>query len=1238
MNSDNNTSFSFLYNQKALYITACLLVIAGVLITSCISPQPKALPIKVDMSRFNPEKLHGPQESTREKISLNGVWDFYPIIDKKRKYGPDLEKLPTVPGKEKWGKIRVPAKWSCAWCDPSLSHNILKHWQNANRAWYKRDFTVPNSMKDKRTKLHFDGVLVYTEVFVNDKSVGKHYSGVTPFSLDITSFVKHGQTNKLRMYVVTQDVHYINPPVSRYNYTVRAPVYYSQNSKNGGIWQDVYLIGEPDIIVDDAHIITSVRKKQITVNLTLTNTRTSSIELDVAPAVIDKYGNPVKTFGTRKVKVPPSDKYSLTFREDWEDPGLWSPEEPNLYHLHTKLTANGTLVDEHFQRFGFREFWIDGKNFILNGRRISFLGSWSGKIASGDDVYFRPEYLRLYLKTLKDANYIGPRMHLETPHVMDISDEIGLPVIATGISDGPVFFDPDYADEAMRHTLEDMREWLKQNRNHPSILIWSTENEDQAPKDRKVYERYLEIDRLFTKMDPTRPFMHDGSSGFDYAPIINHHYDKNSSSLDLQIHMLDQWEQSGTKPRIEGEIHPVGNEFFWSGLFRYIGDRVWEDINYRNKQWARIIRLLSGGWRASGSSGFMIHDASSVMFKSPMYTTLFPDNKRTNLRVLEFQWDDLSTPSPKPKYLVSRPLDYFNPWTDAAPRVIKTPIFESIRNAFSPILVTLARTTEHSYWNDQRAVKDVYIINESPGDLSNVLLKWRLSSEEGIEISSGSIPCSFKQGERRSVPVTLSFPPSHKTDLLKFKVKLETDTEMELSQDFMEISVYPRPEDEKWHGKTIHLYDRNGRTENLLNLQGLPFKKVFKEDLDSLPTASFLLIGTNSVDTDLISTEASLSEFLLDGGNILIMRQNMKNSVSRSVAFLRAPLHPVFNGLPTERLELWRSKRRELSSAKITFNPAFRQIPLLEVVDNLKDNIYSDYVPVIIETLAGKGRLITSNINLTDSVEQGDPEAFIMLRNLLEYSASPRYAKKPKVYYAGHDSSLIFFNTNLLVKTLQPASPHALAEGLGDGDLLIIGDGVRENVLNDQKYSLDEFVKKGGILLYAGNWSKGTVSWLPVNLTTRKLPQNIQPPYRYSTGAFHLWKRTDNQLLNGLGDLYLFNSSKARNYYIGDLIPGLEFGFVKPESPWVTGYEIATHEKSNYKGKRRLPYYDSEGDAALVILEHGKGKYILSTMPMKEMPLATRLYGSLMTNLNVPMSIEKPFLAFSGINIKSQSQ
>ena len=1192
------------------------------------------LPLRVDMSGRNPRDLPGPHPVTRERLCLNGEWDFYPILDRGGLHGPALEGPPPVPAKTDWKRFRVPAKWrrvSGTWA--ATEHGTPEEWCRANCAWYQRSFTVPSAMRGKRIKLSFGGVLVYCEVFVNDRSVGKHYCGVTPFSLDVTDAVAMDRPNTLRVYVVNWDVHSINKPKSRYAFTCRAPDHYAYSQGSAGIWQDVYLLGEPALTVDDAWVRTSVRKREIAVDVTLARTGGRVTRVEVAPIVTDLDGAVAKRFQPRTVEIAAGSETVVSFTESWPDARLWCREDPHLYRLHTRVHATGKLLDEHYQRFGFREFWIEGRDFFLNGNRVTLLGDWVGVRPSGTDAYLRPEYLRAYFTALKDAGYRGPRVQLSTPVALDVCDEIGLIQIATGISDGPRFFDPEYVEEAMGHALEETRAWIKRDRNHPCIVAWSTENEDGYPNDEAVRERYRAIDRVFMVMDPTRPFMHDGNGrdGRDsgdfggFAPVKNFHY--GGGSLERQIHAFEEWSRTDTKPRIQGEISNYALEpSRFSHLFRTMGDRFFGDLENRYREADRVIRLQAGGWRSYGLSGFMLFSNRISIMNAPLNAT-FPGPMQKP--VVEFVWDALDTPYPKPTYIGRSNLDFLNPWTDAAPERIPTPMFDSIRHVFSPVLVSLARSTEHTYWGGKQATKDVYVINESTGALEGTTIRWVLQAASGEEIGAGSTPCDLRQGEIRPLAVSLELPRVASRTELRFQACLTTTDGQVLSEDSQELSVYPGPAGVPRSDTGLYLYDAPGRTEAVLRQLGARYPKVTAAGLAALPTDAGLIVGRHAADADLIAATGTLTAFVESGGRVLVLAQDMHGGRSRSVAFVRAPLHPVLAGLPKERLMFWRSESREIASHPIVTRSALRQRVLVEMMDDPDGEVYTRYVPALVECRAGRGRVILCALNVTEGCEKGDPEAIILMHNLLRQAARRAAEPRPRVGVVGGAEELSFFTDTLMVDNMEHVRGDGWTEGLAAGDVLVLAGGVPADGSQADKAAMVEFVRAGGTVLAAGVETEGDHNWAPFPLRTRKLPSLAAPTTSYATGVFHLWKRSDQAILDGLGDLFRFETRRARNYYIGDAIPGLSHGFVTPEAPWRVGYEIAVRATASYKGLRRRAHYESEGDAALVTLRHGRGRYVLCAVAPEKNDMATRLYGALLTNLDVPASHTQPFLAFS---------
>ena len=145
-----------------------------------------------------------------------------------------------------------------------------------------------------------------------------------------------------------------------------------------------------------------MREKSIAVDVTLVPTDGLVTRVDVVPVVTDLNGVVAKRFQPRVVDVSAEGETTVSFGEPWSDARLWCPEDPHLYRLRTRVRANGQLVDEHFQRFGFREFWIEGRDFFLNGNRITLLGDWVGVRPSGSDAFLRPALRQRILVEMMD--------------------------------------------------------------------------------------------------------------------------------------------------------------------------------------------------------------------------------------------------------------------------------------------------------------------------------------------------------------------------------------------------------------------------------------------------------------------------------------------------------------------------------------------------------------------------------------------------------------------------------------------------------------------------------------------------------------------------------------------------------------------------------------------------------------------------------------------------------------------
>lgn len=193
------------------------------------------------------------------------------------------------------------------------------------------------------------------------------------------------------------------------------------------------------------------------------------------------------------VEVPASGEATFVQERPWLDPQLWGIGgeygSPVLYDLVTEVSVDGEVVDQHIQPFDFREFWITGTDFYLNGKRIFIqadLGHGKNNLRRFNQVYF-PVLRDHHINTIRNHH-----SEFWSPELFRQCDQMGMlayaqmypalfPEKAVPVSSpGPHEFISveDWMNHPQHHTnLDNYRRWVKMVRNHPSVVILSTDNE-----------------------------------------------------------------------------------------------------------------------------------------------------------------------------------------------------------------------------------------------------------------------------------------------------------------------------------------------------------------------------------------------------------------------------------------------------------------------------------------------------------------------------------------------------------------------------------------------------------------------------------------------------------------------------------------------------------------------------------------------------------------------------------------
>ncbi|MEQ1828280.1 MAG: sugar-binding domain-containing protein [Pirellula sp.] len=438
-----------------------------------------------------------PQLERQEWQNLNGKWDYTITAD-------DQRQIPTD-----WtGKILVP--FSLESKLGGVGRLLLEN----EALWYRRTFNATPASA-KKLLLHFEAVDYRCEAFVNGKSVGQHQGGHTPFSFDVSEFIKPGEnTLVLRVEDDTEGYQLRGKQVINAH-----GIWYTQVS---GIWQTVWLETVPHVYVEDLKISTDSATGTIDiktkVNGSVKGSKVKVVVKDADQAVAEMVGEVDKT----SIKI--------------NNPKLWSPTSPHLYGLEVSLLdASGAMVDRVISYAGIRtvgkRMSPDGHlRFTLNGQDIFHWGpldqGWwpDGLLTPPSD-----EAMKFDIEFLKSAGFNMIRKHIkvEPRRYYYHCDKLGMMMWQDQVSAGhnpkwtrlqPNPEDAKWPDAEHQQFMLEFERMINNLENHPCIVVWVPFNEAWGQ------HRTVEVGEWTVKRDPSR--LVNIASGGNFWPVgdvVDHH-------------------------------------------------------------------------------------------------------------------------------------------------------------------------------------------------------------------------------------------------------------------------------------------------------------------------------------------------------------------------------------------------------------------------------------------------------------------------------------------------------------------------------------------------------------------------------------------------------------------------------------------------------------------------------------------------------------------------------------------
>lgn len=391
-----------------------------------------------------------------KKILFNDNWEF-------AKTSLEVEK----PANLSFARVDLPHDW--------LIYDTKNLYENSI-GWYRKTFTCKKE-PGKQYLLAFDGVYMDSSVYVNQQLIGEWKYGYSAFEHDMTHALVDGE-NEIIVKVVHQS------PNSRW---------YS----GAGIYRNVWLkVRDRDNHIETDGVYVSIKNKDDYWQVKIITELNNSHEARLFHTLLSE--NKVVARSVETI-TPRTKENEQTIRV--ENPKLWSVEEPNLYELKTELIVDDQLVETITQNIGFRTFRFDpNEGFFLNGQHMKLNGVCEHHDLGALGAAFNKYALIRRFRILKDmgVNAIRTAHNMPAKEFMELADEMGFLVINEAFD---MWERPktryDYARFFNDWVEKDVRSWIRRDRNHPSLLMWSIGNEIY---DTHADERGQELTRMLVKL------------------------------------------------------------------------------------------------------------------------------------------------------------------------------------------------------------------------------------------------------------------------------------------------------------------------------------------------------------------------------------------------------------------------------------------------------------------------------------------------------------------------------------------------------------------------------------------------------------------------------------------------------------------------------------------------------------------------------------------------------------------
>ena len=699
----------------------------------------------------------------REKLLLNKDWKFTLSDNPEYRNADYVDTL--------WRTLNLPHDWSIEG-DCKESRGGSGGFFPIGIGWYRKNFVLPETMKNKQVIIQFDGVYMNSDIWINGHFLGHYPYGYSTFQYDLTKFIN-------------EDKNTINTVAVRVDNSLNESTRWYTGS---GIYRNVWLIATNFVHFDNSNgifVTTPEANKEKAIvkidynfatnffsveefnhnktDIWYSNPPKKTKKLLFRSTIIDEYGNEMGRTETEKECANYTSNNQLNQQIEIFKPKLWSINFPTMYYLKSEILIDDQVIDDQITPFGIRKLeYIKGEGLFVNGKSEKLKGVCVHQDMGSFGTAVPIQVWKQRLMKFKEmgCNALRTAHHPFAPEFYDLCDSIGFYVMDEAFDEWTKGWSYDYTANNQgkapngyhlyfnQWSETDLRTMLQRDRNHPSIVMYSIGNEIPDQKDADGYKTVQKLVNICHSEDNTRPvtsgcdqYMDATNNGFiDALDIsgynyIDRHFKEKMYAPEYKKRHDKLCIGTETNKKLPSIIAYRDNDYV-------IGGFIWVGIDY----WGESDKFPLRGW-----TGGLLDNAGNEKPEYYLFKSYWSDKPTVHLavakgKIAESKWNWNTNDSLKVyaysncdevelilnnqslgRKVIDKDLNYYGLWqVEYKPGTLKTIGYKANKKVTENVLKTAKEVSRITARCDKSTLiangKDISIIQISLVDKNGTLV------------------------------------------------------------------------------------------------------------------------------------------------------------------------------------------------------------------------------------------------------------------------------------------------------------------------------------------------------------------------------------------------------------------------------------------------------------------------------------------------------------------------------------